>query len=80
MLTPRSKDYLMLLIGDGDELNFSIPRADLRKGTAKFDMIRAPLDAFLRPDDLLDEARLLDHFPESRVAPIVWFFFYASDI
>jgi hypothetical protein len=42
-------------------------------------MLLAPLDASLFPDASLDEARLLDHSPESRVAPIVWFFLDTGD-
>jgi hypothetical protein len=37
-------------IVDGDELDFTVPGDDLRKGTTKFAMLRAPLDVYLRPD------------------------------
>jgi hypothetical protein len=46
------------MAGDDDTVDFSL--AEPRKGTAKFFLPRAPLDAVLHQDDEDDGAHLLD--------------------
>jgi hypothetical protein len=49
-----------MLIAVGDESTVKKSGELWRKGTEKFDLLRAPLDVRLIPDDILDKALLLE--------------------
>ena len=59
-----------LLIVDGIELHLAITSGELRKETAKYAELRAPLDAILLPGDLHSEALLQHRFLAPETASI----------
>jgi hypothetical protein len=69
-LTLKLKRCSDTSIVDGDERKFADSGEHLRKGTRKFDLLRAPLDVRLFPDDILDKALLLEYSTSSNMASI----------
>jgi hypothetical protein len=61
-----------IVVGDDGKLQF--PGEPRRKGTPKFVLLQAPLDACFRPEALRVEVHLLDLLTGAGVAPTVGFF------